>query len=110
MFLTHCSSFFLCLQQVSFLGDMGYNATSKMLAEAGRCLAAPNCHSSSSESGGSSVPGGGVTTPSAAMGLNLARRLAEACKGQFMTFRILEAGTAHVDKAAAADESGTTVR
>ena len=56
------------------------------------------------------MPGGGVTTPSAAMGLNLARRLAEACKGQFMTFRILEAGTAHVDKAAAADESGTTVR
>lgn len=89
---------------------MGYNATSKMLAEAGRCLAAPSCHSISGEGAGSSVPGGGVTTPSAAMGLNLARRLAEASKGKFMTFRILEAGTARVDKATATDESGTAMR
>jgi short subunit dehydrogenase-like uncharacterized protein len=71
--------------QVAFVGDVGYNATAKMLAEAGRCLASPGCH-------GDGVPGGGVTTPAAAMGLGLARRLAAASKGRFMVFRTLEEG------------------
>ena len=67
---------------MEYAGDPGYNATSKMLAEAGLCLADPNCHGSAP--GG---PGGGVTTPAVAMGMGLVRRLQEAEGGRFMQFR-----------------------
>lgn len=86
-FVARASSGAFVRTEVSFAGDMGYNATAKMLAEAGRCLAAPNCHHDAA-----GVAGGGVTTPSAAMGLGLARRLAAASKGHFMAFRTLDEG------------------
>lgn len=59
--------------RVAYAGDPGYNATSKILAEAGLCLADPDCHGEAP--GG---PGGGVTTPAVAMGLGLVRRLTSA--------------------------------
>uniref|UniRef100_A0A7S2RDG5 Uncharacterized protein n=1 Tax=Rhizochromulina marina TaxID=1034831 RepID=A0A7S2RDG5_9STRA len=63
--------------QVWFNGDMGYNCTSKMLAEAALCLADPSCHSR---------PGGGMLTPASAMGHHLVERLQQAEGGTFMGF------------------------
>ena len=71
---------------VAYLGDPGYNATAKMLAEAGRCLALEACHQAPQAL---TVPGGGVTTASAAMGMGLIRRLKNADGGRFMRFLIV---------------------
>lgn len=64
---------------VWFRGDMGYNCTSKMLAEAALCLADPACHAR---------PGGGMLTPATAMGHNLVQRLEQAEGGHFMGFEL----------------------
>jgi short subunit dehydrogenase-like uncharacterized protein len=68
---------------VTMAGDPGYNATSKMLAEAGICLADPTCRK-----GGVA---GGVLTAAAAMGPGLMRRLQAAEDGRFFTLTILDA-------------------
>jgi len=74
------------MTEVSYAGDPGYNATAKMLAEAGTCLALPACHASAEAR---TVAGGGVTTASAAMGFGLLRRLERADGGRFMRFAVL---------------------
>jgi short subunit dehydrogenase-like uncharacterized protein len=61
-------------------GDPGYLATSKMLGEAGLCLALDR----------DELPaGGGVLTPALALGSVLRRRLAAVEGGEFMQFRVL---------------------
>ena len=66
--------------EVKGRGDPGYLATSKMLGEAGLCLALDR----------DELPaGGGVLTPALALGAALRRRLAAAEDGEFMRFRVL---------------------
>ena len=67
---------------VSFAGDPGYAATSKMLVEGALCLADPECH------GGSELQGG-VLTPATAMGTGLVGRLEAAMGGTFASFEVL---------------------
>ena len=64
---------------VSFAGDPGYNATSKMLAEAALCLAVDECN-------GPAGPVGGVLTSASAMGHGLIQRLNQAENGNFASF------------------------
>jgi hypothetical protein len=59
--LQHVSQHVSVTSEVRYLGDPGYNATAKMLGEAGTCLASPACHASATSR---TVPGGGVTTVS----------------------------------------------
>eukprot|EP00615_Pteridomonas_danica_P004518 CAMPEP_0114364240 /NCGR_PEP_ID=MMETSP0101-20121206/27309_1 /TAXON_ID=38822 ORGANISM="Pteridomonas danica, Strain PT" /NCGR_SAMPLE_ID=MMETSP0101 /ASSEMBLY_ACC=CAM_ASM_000211 /LENGTH=456 /DNA_ID=CAMNT_0001511565 /DNA_START=11 /DNA_END=1381 /DNA_ORIENTATION=+ len=66
--------------RVKFIGDMGYNATSKMIAETGLCLASAICSTSGN------YQGGGVITPGAAIGDGLIRRLEAADNGKFFSF------------------------
>ncbi len=69
---------------VTFIGDPGYNATSKMLSEAGICLTDPSCHDPNGESRG------GVMTAASGMGFGLIRRLQAVDKGNFMGFNVLD--------------------
>jgi len=89
--------------EVTFVGDPGYNATSRMLAEAGLCLATPSCHLSNpnhtppsnplaQKDGDDDSSSGGVLTPASAMGMGLVRRLQAADNGKFMQFRLLASG------------------
>lgn len=82
--------------EVSYVGDPGYNATSKMLAEAGLCLATPSCHlpdpMSTQQQQQQHELSGGIMTASAAMGMGYVRRLEAAENGRFMKFRLLNAG------------------
>ncbi len=66
--------------EVQGRGDPGYLATSKMLGEAGLCLALD---------GDELPPGGGVLTPALALGSVLRGRLAAVEGGEFMRFRVL---------------------
>ena len=76
--------------QVWYRGDPGYNATARMLAEAGRCLALPGCHAPAADADAPPGGGGGVLTASVAMGLGLLRRLERVDGGAFMGFRVVE--------------------
>lgn len=69
--------------RVSFQGDPGYNATSKMLAETALCLSSEQCH------GQGIGPGGGVLTSASACGQGLVDRLQQAEGGAFMAFEVL---------------------
>lgn len=61
-------------------GDPGYLATSKIVGEAGLCLALDHDEL---------VPGGGVLTPALALGSVLRERLVVADRGDFMHFKVL---------------------
>jgi short subunit dehydrogenase-like uncharacterized protein len=97
---------FFVRTEVAYVGDPGYNATSRMLAEAGLCLATPSCHLADPQgttAAKQSSPSvlqkfvrsversheGGVLTTATAMGMGLVRRLEAADGGRFMTFRVL---------------------
>ena len=67
---------------VTFAGDPGYAATSKMLVEGALCLADAECHA------GSALQGG-VLTPATAMGTGLVGRLQAAMGGTFASFEVL---------------------
>jgi short subunit dehydrogenase-like uncharacterized protein len=69
--------------RVKFMGDPGYNATSKMLAETGVCLSSPSCYADAA------YKGGGVVTPGAALGVGLIRRLQAAEGGKFFSFETI---------------------
>jgi short subunit dehydrogenase-like uncharacterized protein len=69
--------------RIQFVGDMGYNATSKMIAETGICLSSDIC----SKAG--AYQGGGVITPGAALGQGLIKRLEAAEQGKFMSFKTI---------------------
>jgi hypothetical protein len=69
--------------RLRFAGDPWSDTSAKLLAEVGLCLAAPACH-------GLADGSAGVTTPAAAMGVGLIRRLEAADAGEFMQLFVLE--------------------
>jgi short subunit dehydrogenase-like uncharacterized protein len=68
------------LVEVRGVGDPGYRATSKMIAEVGLALLLD----------GEASHRAGVLTPATALGPVLRRRLGEAEEGRFMQFRVLD--------------------